>query len=60
MQDLVTVRGVLSMFWEASELQVNYRLDNLTVKFLPRCEIGSFPCKCLGLQLSTRELNKVD
>jgi hypothetical protein len=31
----------------------------MTVKHVLGCEVGAFPCKYLGLQLSTCELTKV-
>jgi hypothetical protein len=70
-QDLVVIRGILEIFGEASGLNVNYNKssaivirgeaeDTILVKHLLRCEIGSFPCKYLGLQLSPCQIRKAD
>ncbi|KAM0829792.1 hypothetical protein ACQ4PT_066642 [Festuca glaucescens] len=67
--DLVVVRTIFQMFGDASGLRVNYNKtsvtvirgdahDKMRVKHVLQCEIGEFPCKYLGLQLSTRELTK--
>jgi mannosylglycoprotein endo-beta-mannosidase len=69
-QDLVTTRKILEFFGEASGLRVNYdkssailirgdAVDSMVVKHLLQCKIGSFPCKYLGLQLTTGQLKKV-
>jgi hypothetical protein len=68
-QDIVTTREILRYFGEALGLSVNYMkscdvvirgkvVDKMKVKHLLRCEIGEFPCKYLGLQLSTRALSR--
>ncbi|KAM0878677.1 hypothetical protein ACQ4PT_034721 [Festuca glaucescens] len=67
--DLVAVRTIFHMFGDASGLRVNYNKtsatdirgdahDKMRVKHVLQCEIGEFPCKYLGLHLSTRELTK--
>jgi hypothetical protein len=69
-QDLIVIREVLQLFGEASGLRVNYNktsvvvirgeaIDGMTVKHVLHCGIESFPCKYLGLQLSTGQLRKV-
>jgi hypothetical protein len=68
-QDIVTAREILRCFGMASGLTVNYgkscaivirgeALDKILVKHLLRCELGEFPCKYLGLQLSTGALSR--
>ncbi|KAK1665237.1 hypothetical protein QYE76_053396 [Lolium multiflorum] len=69
-QDTVVIRELLNIFGEASGLRINYNktavvlirgegLDSMTVKHMLRCEIGAFPRKYLGLQLTTGHLRKV-
>ena len=61
---------MLSNFEMASGLHVNYdkssaviirgdATDSMVVKHILLCELGSFPCKYLSLQLSTKQLTKV-
>jgi hypothetical protein len=68
-QDLVTVRKILEWFGEASGLLVNYNKssavvirgeleDNMRVKHVLQCTMGSFPSKYLGIPLSTGQLTK--
>jgi hypothetical protein len=68
--DLVTVKELLRCFGNASGLMVNYTKssaivirggveDGMLAKHILHCELGTFPCRYLGLQLSTKELNKV-
>jgi hypothetical protein len=70
MCDLVTVKELLRIFSNASGLMVNYTKSSAIViwegveegmlaKHILQCELGAFPCRYLGLQLSTKELNKV-
>jgi hypothetical protein len=71
MQELVTVKELLHMFGAASGLQVNYNKsqavvviqgtieDGMIIKHVMQCELGEFPCKYLGLQLSVTQLRKV-
>jgi hypothetical protein len=69
-QDLVTVKEILRIFSNSSGLTVNYNKsstvviqgeveDGMVVKHVLYCELGEFPCRYLGLQLSTIQLNKV-
>jgi hypothetical protein len=61
-QDLVAVKEILSIFGEASGLQVNYNkssavmiqgaVEDGMVKHVLNCDLGEFPCRYLGLQLS--------
>jgi hypothetical protein len=68
-QELVTVKEILETFGEASGLQVNYAktsavlirgdvVDGMVVKHFSGCELGTFPCKYLGLQLTTGQLKR--
>jgi hypothetical protein len=68
--DLVTVKELLRIFSNASGLMVNYTKslaivirggveEGILAKHILQCELGAFPCRYLGLQLSTKELNKV-
>jgi hypothetical protein len=68
-QDLVTVRKILEWFGEAPGLLVNYNKssavvirgeleDSMRVKHVLQCTMGSFPCKYLGIPLSTGQLTK--
>jgi hypothetical protein len=66
----VTVKELLRIFSEALGLMVNYNKSSAIVirgeieegmlaKHVLQCELGAFPCRYLGLQLLTKDLNKV-
>jgi hypothetical protein len=68
-QDLEATREILGVFGEISGLSVNYSKslaivikgepqDSLIVKHVLQCDLGKFPCKYLGLQLSPIQLTK--
>lgn len=66
--DLRFVKEALQVFGDASGLRVNYQkssavlihgdeMDRNRVATLLQCNLGSFPCKYLGLQLAIHQLN---
>ena len=70
-QDLVTVQLILNAFGGALDLKVNYaksyaivirggEQDKYLASEVPACNLGSFSCKYLGLQLSTVQFTKAD
>ena len=70
-QDLVTVRGLLRLFGEASGLRVNCQKSSATlirgneqdeerVQRGLQCAITRFPVKYLGLQLALRPLTRAE
>ena len=69
--DLVAVRELLNLFGEVSRLMVNYMKTEAIVirggeqecdrvRDILGCQIGSFPCRYLGLQLSTGQLSRAN
>ena len=69
--DLRFVKEALKMFGDASGLRVNYlkssavmihgdASDRDRVAALLQCNMGTFPCKYLGLQLAIHQLSRAD
>lgn len=65
MHDLNFVREAMGLFGEASGLTINYRKmvavliqgseeDRQRVVDILHCEMGSFPCRYLGIQLAIK------
>lgn len=70
-QDLHFVRQAFGIFGEASGLQINYgkssvtlirgdESDRLRVQNMLHCNLGSFPCRYLGLPLAINKLTRAD
>lgn len=70
-QDLEFVRDTFAIFGEATGLRINYSKSSAVlirgndqgqqrVAALLHCNIGSFPCRYLGLPLAIKQLTRVD
>jgi hypothetical protein len=68
-QDLVVARSIFEVFGQTSGLHVNYDRseavviqggveDRMVVRHMLHCNLGNFPCRYLGLQLSTTQMSR--